>query len=137
MSHKPNQLIVMRFLLTAGAVCVLNLTMIEKNAYATCGDYLSHTGQQREAFSDSMIPPDQNRTPQQLPCSGPRCQKHEPDPSPESPMIVITSLKPACSLLMETHHRRRQISDSMNSCTLILSGDYRQRIERPPQFSGS
>jgi hypothetical protein len=118
----------------AGAVCVLTL-MANQTANATCGDYLSHAGQQENTPGDLLLPPDQ--TPQKSPCTGPQCQNHRPDPAPESPLIVITSLKPACSLVFETVARRVPQSESTGYQTLILPGDHRQRIDRPPQISGS
>lgn len=131
LSHQQSAL---RFLLTAGAVCVLTLTA-NQSANATCGDYLSHVGQHENVHSDLLLPPDQ--APQKLPCSGPLCQNQRPDPTPESPLIVMTSYKPACSLVSETVARGVPQSESMSFQTLILPGDHRQRIERPPEISGS
>jgi len=137
MLNQPYQQSVGRFLLMVGVVCVLTLTTIQNTANATCGDYLSHTGQQAGFQAGPMNLPEQPQALQDLPCSGPQCQNHQPDPLPKPPLIVITSFKPACSLFSEMDTRQIQSSEIKGVQTVILSADYWRRIERPPQISDS
>jgi|GEM_PF-1985308 len=136
MPDRSYQQLAPRFLLTAGVLCVLTLTTIQ-TADASCGDYLAHTSQHDDIRSDLLHPPDQTpvQAPQKLPCSGPQCQNHRPDSAPESPVIVITVLKPACSLFSGTTARRELHSESMCDLSLVLPDAHRQRIDRPPQSS--
>lgn len=134
MPDRSYQQLALRFLLTAGALCLLTLTTIQ-TANASCGDYLSHTSQHDDIRSDLLHPPDQ--TPQKLPCSGPQCQNQRPDSAPESPVIVIAVLKPACSLFSGTAARCELQSAPMRYQSLVLPDAHRQRIDRPPQISGS
>lgn len=136
MSCQSYQQSMLRFLLTVGVVCALTLTTFQESASATCGDYLSDTGHDDSFLTDPVNLPNLTHTPHHLPCSGPQCQNQRPDPSPMPPVIVITTLKLACSLDSETDAHRPRMSISANSQTSILSGDHRRRIERPPQICG-
>ena len=122
-----------RFLLFAGALCVWSLSAVQ-TANATCGDYLSHAGQPDNSEVILLNRPDQS--PQKVPCSGPECQNHQPDPAPESPLIVITSIKPACSHSSEMMSPRSSNHRSTGSHPLMLASAHRQRIDRPPQNGG-
>lgn len=123
-----------RFLLSTGVVCLLLLVM-NRSANATCGDYLSHTGSQDVVGTELSDLPGQ--IPLELPCTGPQCQNRQPNPIPETPMNVFSSLKPACSDFNEVIISQAQQGTLMNCTTLILPEDHRDRIDRPPQIAGS
>lgn len=131
MLHRSHQQSVMQILLTAVTVCALIL-MTSETANATCGDYLSHAGQQNEAQTDLLHSPDQ-RPQQNLPCSGPRCGNQQSDPIPQSPAFTITFLKPACSLFSKTVPACTLRNESMSYTTLILPEGHWRRVDRPPQ----
>ncbi|WP_145211805.1 hypothetical protein [Gimesia alba] len=130
MPNRPCPQSAIRFLLFAGAMCVWSLSAVQ-TANATCGDYLSHAGQPDDSEMILLHRPDQS--PQKSPCSGPDCQNHQPDPSPESPLIVITLMKPACSGSSEMMMPRTPDCGSTGSHPLLLTSPSRQRIDRPPQ----
>lgn len=134
MLHQSYRQSVIQFLLTAVTACALTL-MTSETANATCGDYLSHAGQQADVRTDLLNPSDS--IPKQLPCSGPQCQNRQPGPAPEAPLIVFTSFKPACSAFTEAPAPRARQGISSSSAKLILPADHRDRIDRPPQFVGS
>ncbi|MCA9018295.1 MAG: hypothetical protein KDA77_23440, partial [Planctomycetaceae bacterium] len=103
-------------------------------AHATCGDYLSHAGQVDSSDLILMFRPDQS--PPKFPCSGPECQNHRPDPMPETPLIVITTIKPAYSVSSEMTFPPIPQCATRDSQSLLLTSACRQRIDRPPQTSG-
>ncbi|WP_339729638.1 hypothetical protein [uncultured Gimesia sp.] len=130
MPNRSYQQSAVRSLLIAGAMCVWSWATVQ-TANATCGDYLSHAGQPDDSGLVQLHRPDQ--APQKTPCSGPECQNHRPDPSPESPLIVITIFKPACSVSAETMIPRTPYRSLMGSQPLMLTSALRQRVDRPPQ----
>ncbi|QDT77591.1 hypothetical protein Mal35_10180 [Gimesia maris] len=132
MVYRPSS--ALRLLLIAVAVCAVNLMSLD-SAQATCGDYLSHAGQNDTSVTDLLTEPTQ--LPPAMPCSGPGCQKHRPDPVPEAPVLVITVLKPACSAGFKTLKSEQRQTRLVSCSTLLCSSANRARIDRPPQLSGS
>ncbi|MCA9018929.1 MAG: hypothetical protein KDA74_02215 [Planctomycetaceae bacterium] len=122
-----------RLLLTAVAVCAVNLISLDF-AQATCGDYLSHAGQDENSQLELLTDPAQ--MPPVQPCSGPGCQRHRPDPAPEAPVIVITILKPACPVGIGMLNPEPRHSRFVSCAPLMASSANRVRIDRPPQLSG-
>ncbi|QDU08804.1 hypothetical protein V202x_21740 [Gimesia aquarii] len=134
MLHRSHQQSAMQVLLTAVTVCAFTL-LTSESANATCGDYLSHAGQQNENPMILLHAPDQR--PQSPPCSGPECGNQQSDPQPQTPAITITILKPACSLFSETVPAHTLRSESMYYETLILPESHGRRVDRPPQALAS
>ncbi|WP_417393356.1 hypothetical protein [Gimesia sp.] len=122
-----------RLLLTALAVCAVNLMSLD-STQATCGDYLSHAGQNETSQHDLLSDPAQ--PPPARPCSGPGCQKHRPDPAPETPVLVITVFKAACPGGLESVTASPRQTSLVNSSHLLSSSAYQSRIDRPPEQCG-
>ncbi|HAH44461.1 hypothetical protein [Gimesia sp.] len=122
-----------RLLLTALAVCAVNLMSLD-SAQATCGDYLSHTGQNETSHYDLLSDPAQ--PPPARPCSGPGCEKQHPDPAPETPILVTTVFKAACTGGWESVTSPQRQKSLVNSSHLLSSSAYQSRIDRPPEQRG-
>jgi hypothetical protein len=69
--------------------CLVAVWCCASSAQATCGDYLSHTGEMKSPQQDDPLAPSVPTTP----CRGPNCQQapdHPPLPAPQRVVIVPT-----------------------------------------------
>jgi hypothetical protein len=73
----------------AGLLCLVTVWCCASTAEATCGDYLSHTGQ----ASSPLLPNQHDPAAPSTPCHGPNCQQapdHLPLPAPQRVVILPT-----------------------------------------------
>lgn len=133
MSDRSQPQSVMRFLLTAVVVAVLSSASAQ-TAQATCGDYLTHQTPTDSQQTHLLHFPDQ-RSPR-IPCSGPGCQNHHPDQTPETPVVISTIFKPACAFSRIQVIGETPLRESTCGLSTVYSNPLCFRIDRPPQTAG-